>query len=88
MAIQNQNIVVFVCDSCGTELEVEGRTGLSPPMPSGWWTIQPSRPDYDLFCSWRCLGEFGLRMAEEADKRAAERAAAAAANEESQAGAA
>lgn len=74
MALQNQMVAVFSCDNCGAELEIESRTGLTPPMPSGWWSIQPSTADHDMFCSWRCLGEFALVKADEADKRAAERA--------------
>lgn len=75
MPLNQSHVTIYTCDQCGKEIEIESRTGLTPPWPSGWWGIQPSSADHDLFCSWRCMAGFCTRMADEADARAAARAA-------------
>lgn len=74
MPMSHAQVAVYACDKCGKEVEIESRNGLTPPWPAGWWGIQPSTAEHDLFCSWRCMGEFCMAKADEAEARAAARA--------------
>lgn len=76
MALESQSITIYSCDSCGQEIELAGAHGLSAPFPTGWMQINGFGPTGDVFCSWRCLGDFSLLRAEEVEARAAARAAA------------
>lgn len=72
MGQYQSSLVVFTCDGCGLELEVESLTTLTPTWPPGWMSINPSRPEHDMFCSWKCLGDYAHRRHEEREARAAQ----------------
>ena len=74
MGFTASHVTYYVCDTCGKEMEVESITGLSPPWPPGWWGINPSSPEHDMFCSWDCLGAFAMEKSAQAKARAETRA--------------
>lgn len=65
MGQHQSTVVIYTCDSCGKEEEIESLTGLSPGFPPGWMGVNPSRPDHDMFCSWKCLGDYAHKRHEE-----------------------
>lgn len=75
MGRQPQHLVLYVCDECGTEFEVEGFDGMSPAFPLGWLGINNAPVSGDLFCGWECLGKFASRIAVERTAAAAARKA-------------
>lgn len=66
--------MVYTCDNCGTELQVDGVMGGPLGGPVNWKSVIPqTTSDGDWFCGYKCLAEWALNMQAKMDARKASR---------------
>jgi len=64
VALRQQNMMVYICDNCGTQVMLDGVMGGPLGGPTNWKSVTPQTTfDGDWFCGYECLGRWALDKA-------------------------
>jgi len=78
MGQTSDQFMVYTCDNCGKEVQLDGVMGGPLGGPTNWKQVQPQTTrDGDWFCSYGCVSQWAADMQVKFEARLEARTAAA-----------